>query len=690
MGKLVLFTATIVAFLAAVPLAQAATWGVSNTTDTPVGQQCPTFTGCSLREAITSTEANPGADTILVSAGTYPLTNGELTVTQDLAIARVGAGAATIQGSGSRILGVTGSGTDLDLKFMALANGSANGNGGAINAGPGTTLTVESSTISNSSATASGAVSGGAIYSQGDVTLKTASGSITGTTITGNSVTSTNENAMGGGVAVVNANLTVGARTTISGNTATSTHSAGEGGGVSVVTGDFTADQATFSGNLASGTQAVGGGIDVESGTAGFTRSTVSDNTASGSGSSQVTGGGGVSATVGTMVTSDLSTFSGNSATLTGTPTDASAAGGAIYTPGGGITLRNSTIAFNSAVGANGWPGVGGAFAAQSGFEPFTLGGSIVAQNTQTGASQCAFAAVTSNDYNVLGPISDCSVKTAANDSTNVANANLLAPANNGGLTETIALDWGSVAFDRIPAADAQCTNQATDQRGLARPAFNGCDSGAYEARNGPSSLVAPNIKGGGSATEAIKLGANTGAWAWFPTSFGFQWVRCDADGVSNCADIGGAAQSVYVPDTNDVGHTLKVRVRGTNAYSFGDATSAASAVVAASVPVVKRLPSIRNPSTPHTGKKLSGDPGAWTPAADSYTYQWVRCDADGTSNCNDLRSTRTTRSARSPVTSIYKPTAADVGHTLRLKIFATNTTGTSAPALSAPTGVVS
>ncbi len=84
--------------------AHGATWAVNDTVDTPVGQSCPGFTNCSLREAVTSTEANPGADAILVSApGTYVLTNGQLSVTQDLEVSRVGAAspsaAATRRGS---------------------------------------------------------------------------------------------------------------------------------------------------------------------------------------------------------------------------------------------------------------------------------------------------------------------------------------------------------------------------------------------------------------------------------------------------------------------------------------------------------------------------------------------------------------------------------------------------------------
>src|SRR5690242_6272930 len=43
-----------------------ATWSVDNTADTPIGLPCLGFTGCSLREAITSAEMNPGPDAILV------------------------------------------------------------------------------------------------------------------------------------------------------------------------------------------------------------------------------------------------------------------------------------------------------------------------------------------------------------------------------------------------------------------------------------------------------------------------------------------------------------------------------------------------------------------------------------------------------------------------------------------------
>src|SRR4051794_21581049 len=168
--------------IAAAPPAYGAAWGVDVTTDTPVGQACVGFTGCSLREAITSTEANPGADAILVAGGTYPLTNGQLSVTQDLEVARVGAFSATISGSdASRIFDVSGSGTAFVLRFLTLTSGRVSGagpsRGGAIQTGPGTTVGIESATISNSDVVGDTDAMGGAIYSEGALTIGTASGS---------------------------------------------------------------------------------------------------------------------------------------------------------------------------------------------------------------------------------------------------------------------------------------------------------------------------------------------------------------------------------------------------------------------------------------------------------------------------------------------------------------------------------
>ena len=75
---------------------------------------------------------------------------------------------------------------------------------------------------------------------------------------------------------------------------------------------------------------------------------------------------------------------------------------------------------------------------------------------------------------------------------------------------------------------------------------------------------------------------ANPGTWRQHPTTYAYQWIRCDGDGHSNCADIPGATQSGYKPVPGDVGFTLEVRVVAHNLY--GDslpATSSPSDVIA-------------------------------------------------------------------------------------------------------------
>ena len=48
---------------------------------------------------------------------------------------------------------------------------------------------------------------------------------------------------------------------------------------------------------------------------------------------------------------------------------------------------------------------------------------------------------------------------------------------------------------------------------------------------------------------------------AWPDVSYSYQWVRVDADGLSNPADITDATDATYTLVDADLGKTLKVRV---------------------------------------------------------------------------------------------------------------------------------
>ena len=75
-----------------------------------------------------------------------------------------------------------------------------------------------------------------------------------------------------------------------------------------------------------------------------------------------------------------------------------------------------------------------------------------------------------------------------------------------------------------------------------------------------------PSISG--TATVGQVLTATTGTIAdadGLPVSFTYQWVRVDADGTSNEADITGANSSTYTLDDDDEGKKIKVKVSFTD-----------------------------------------------------------------------------------------------------------------------------
>lgn len=93
--------------------------------------------------------------------------------------------------------------------------------------------------------------------------------------------------------------------------------------------------------------------------------------------------------------------------------------------------------------------------------------------------------------------------------------------------------------------------------------------------------------------------------------------------------------------------------------------------------PVESTPPSISG--TPQQGQTLTASPGSWGGTQPiSYTYQWLRCNSSGAS-CAAIKGATGTS---------YVATSADVGSTLRVRVKATNSAGSST-AKSAQTTVV-
>jgi len=82
-----------------------------------------------------------------------------------------------------------------------------------------------------------------------------------------------------------------------------------------------------------------------------------------------------------------------------------------------------------------------------------------------------------------------------------------------------------------------------------------------------------------GTAQTGETLTTSNGTWTNSPTSFAYQWRRCDTQG-TGCANIGGADTSSYLLRKIDEGKTIRVRVTAKNADGSATATSNATAVV--------------------------------------------------------------------------------------------------------------
>jgi hypothetical protein len=253
----------------------------------------------------------------------------------------------------------------------------------------------------------------------------------------------------------------------------------GEGGGIYFDGSVLTLDHLAVVGNRAlgqSGFGGQGGGIFADEAMT-ITNSLIAGNTADGTGSDFSGGqGGGIFGNESLTLTNV--TVSNNVATpALPNATFPHSQGGGIFVNELGTTFTHVTISGNQASGEDAG---GGVFIN----DDTKFVNSLVAGNTVDGAPQnCVLNdVVTELGHNLQGT-GDCGFA-AAGDIT--ADPLLAALGNNGGETDTAALQSGSPAIDSA-AADV-CA--PTDQRDLPRPQFAGCDIGAFEVQ--PAAATPP------------------------------------------------------------------------------------------------------------------------------------------------------------------------------------------------------
>ena len=133
--------------------------------------------------------------------------------------------------------------------------------------------------------------------------------------------------------------------------------------------------------------------------------------------------------------------------------------------------------------------------------------------------------------------------------------------------------------------------------------------------------------------------------------SLAYQWYRCDAN-VARCVSVHGATGTGYTPGAKDVGKTLTVTVRAT------DSATSVSTFLSAVGPVAAKaaaLVSTAQPKLTTAGTKLTVDNGAWSAGAATFTYRWLRCNANGRACATITGATQQS----------YTRTADETGHAL-------------------------
>jgi thermitase len=175
-----------------------------------------------------------------------------------------------------------------------------------------------------------------------------------------------------------------------------------------------------------------------------------------------------------------------------------------------------------------------------------------------------------------------------------------------GGWTGSAGLAVTGLQWQRCDGAGLNCVAltssstyvvQSTDAGSTLKLAFsvkNGVGSTAGSALTAPvggtvtppsppASTSLPMVSG--TARDGQTLGASTGSWSGSPTSYAYQWQRCDSSGAA-CAPLAGATTSSYAVQTADVGSTLRVTVTASNSAGSATATSTqTAAVLAAAAP---------------------------------------------------------------------------------------------------------
>jgi hypothetical protein len=214
----------------------------------------------------------------------------------------------------------------------------------------------------------------------------------------------------------------------------------------------------------------------------------------------------------------------------------------------------------------------------------------------------------------------------------------------------------------------------------------------APPAPTAPVNTVLPEIQGNVWAGQLVTAG--TGTWTGSPTSFAFQWYRCN-NSSGGCSAITGATGNEYtINESQDRNRYLRLGVVATNGQgSSAEALSAVSIRVLLGPegfpdPDESAPPEISGVET--VGEVLSSTTGSWGGDEPmTFEYQWERCSlVEGVCPENGW-----TVASDWSAGNGYTLVDADAGHALRARVRATNsvvvTSGAAPPSMASGATVV-
>jgi len=161
----------------------------------------------------------------------------------------------------------------------------------------------------------------------------------------------------------------------------------------------------------------------------------------------------------------------------------------------------------------------------------------------------------------------------------------------------------------------AQITVEVTASRyGYENLSLTSTASGAVA--KGSFVIEAPTIVGQGQVGRTLT--AKPGSWTPTPDSWSYQWFR---DGVA----IDGETEATYLLTTDDINASITVEVSGSLAGYNTSALVESDPVAVDPAGHFDAPEDITVAGEFAVGNTLSASAGTWTPAAESYGYQWLR-----------------------------------------------------------------